>query len=233
MNPVSETAFTQMTAYINAQASANGEGGEGGEGNDALREALDHAYTEAEENGVRAPSAVVGSLLATLAAGAGTAGQGAVAVTPAAGVVGLHILRGLPDKATLTCIEPEAALQAGAKEAFRLGGHSPSRARFLTARPLDVMGRLATDAYQLIYADVAPLEMAPLIDNAWPLLTQGGTLIIADSLLDGTLSDPSRRDRETEAARQADAHAAALGVDNAAVVTRLPLDGGLTLITKR
>nr|WP_095661049.1 methyltransferase [Corynebacterium glaucum] len=230
MNPVSETAFTQMTAYINAQASANGEGGEG---DDALREALNHAYIEAEENGVRAPSAVVGSLLTTLAAGAGSPGQGAVAVTPAAGVVGLHILRGLPDKATLTCIEPEAALQAGAKEAFRIGGHSPSRARFLTARPLDVMGRLAADAYQLIYADVAPLEMAPLIDNAWPLLTQGGTLIIADSLLDGTLSDPSRRDRETEAARQADAHAAALGVDNAAVVTRLPLDGGLTLITKR
>lgn len=227
MNRVSETAFTQMTSYINAQASADSEG------DDALRSALDHAYVEAEENGVRAPSAVVGSLLATLAAGVGAAGQGAVAVTPAAGVVGLHILRGLPDKATLTCIEPEAALQAGAKEAFRLGGHSPSRARFLTARPLDVMGRLATDAYQLIYADVSPMEMAPLIDNAWPLLTQGGTLIIADSLLDGTLSDPSRRDRETEAARQADAHAAALGVDNAAVVTRLPLDGGLTLITKR
>lgn len=217
-----------MTSYINAEAGTDGQF------DDAFRDALAHAYMEAEENGVRAPSAVVGSLLATLAAdGGATASQGAVAVTPAAGVVGLHILRGLPDKATLTCIEPEAALQAGAKEAFRIGGHSASRARFLTARPLDVMGRLATGAYQLIYADVAPMEMGPLIDNAWPLLTQGGTLVIADSLLDGTLSDPSRRDRETEAAREADVRAGALGVDNAAVVTRLPLDGGLTLITKR
>lgn len=229
MRCVTETAFAQMSAYI-AERNSRDALFPG-----AVREGLSHAHVEAEENGLRAPSAMVGTLLATLAAGGGASGhsQGAVCVTPAAGVVGLHILRGLPDKATLTCIEPEAALQNSAKQAFKLGGHSPSRARFLTARPLDVMGRLAADSYQLIYADVAPLELTAFAERAWPLLTAGGTLVFADSLLDGTLADASRRDRDTEAARAAEDYVDTLAADHGAVVTRLPLDGGLTLVTKR
>lgn len=225
---VTETAFSQMSAYILQRSSDDALLDE------KLREGLRHAHIEAEENGLRAPSAVTGALLSTLAAsGCGHASQGAVCVSPAAGVAGLHILRGLPEKSTLTCIEPEAALQNSAKAAFNLGGYASSRARFLTARPLDVMGRLAADSYQLIYADVAPLELKALLAHAWPLLTQGGTLAIADSLLDGTIGDPSRRDRETEAARAADAATDALAEDEGAVVTRLPLDGGVTLVTKR
>ena len=114
---------------------------------EAQRAALAQASQEAAENGLRAPSAIVGSLLSTLAAASASgASQGAVCVTPAAGVVGLHILRGLPEKSTLTCIEPEAALQSAAKEAFKQGGYTGSRARFLTARPLDVLGRVLPEA---------------------------------------------------------------------------------------
>lgn len=219
---VSETAFSQLSTYITARRDHIPE---------AVADALRQAREEAEENGVPTPSPIVGDLLTVLAAGS-QASQGAVAVTPAAGVAGLHILAGLREKATLTCIEPEAALQAGAKEAFRAAGFAPSRVRFLTSRPLEVMGRLATGAYQLIYADVAAVQLRPLIDAAWPLLAPGGTMVIAGSLLDGTVADPTRRDRETEAAREADAFVDTLALDDAAVA-RLPLDGGLTLITKR
>ena len=219
---VSETAFSQLSTYITARRDHVPE---------AVADALRQAREDAEENGVPTPSPLVGDLLTVLAAGS-QASQGAVAVTPAAGVAGLHILAGLREKATLTCIEPEAALQAGAKEAFRAAGFAPSRVRFLTSRPLEVMGRLATGAYQLIYADVAAVQLRPLIDAAWPLLAPGGTLVIAGSLLDGTVADPTRRDRETEAAREADAFVDTLALDDAAVA-RLPLDGGLTLITKR
>lgn len=219
---VSETAFSQLSTYITARRDHIPE---------AVADALRQAREDAEENGVPTPSPIVGDLLTVLAAGS-QASQGAVAVTPAAGVAGLHILAGLRKKATLTCIEPEAALQAGAKEAFRAAGFAPSRVRFLTSRPLEVMGRLATGAYQLIYADVAAVQLRPLIDAAWPLLAPGGTLVIAGSLLDGTVADPTRRDRETEAAREADAYVDTLALDDAAVA-RLPLDGGLTLITKR
>lgn len=219
---VSETAFTQLSTYIDSRRDHLPE---------AVDEALARAREDAEENGVPVPSQVVGDLLSVLAAG-NEASQGAVAVTPAAGVAGLHILAGLREKATLTCIEPEAALQAGAKEAFRAAGFAPSRVRFLTSRPLDVMGRLATGAYQLIYADVSAVELRPLIDAAWPLLAPGGTLVVAGSLLDGTVADPTRRDRETEAAREADAYVDTLALEDAALA-RLPLDGGLTLVTKR
>ena len=219
---VSETAFTQLSTYITARRDHVSE---------TVGDALRQAREEAEENGVATPSPVVGDLLTVLAAGS-EAAQGAVAVTPAAGVTGLHILVGLREKATLTCIEPEAALQAGAKGAFRAAGFAPSRVRFLTSRPLDVMGRLATGAYQLIYADVAAVELRPLIDAAWPLLAPGGTLVLAGSLLDGTVADTTRRDRETEAAREADAFVDTLALDGAAIA-RLPLDGGLTLVTKR
>ena len=200
-----------------------------------FRDGLEHATAEAAHNALRTPSIVVGQLLTPLAAStaAASSSQGAVVITPAAAVVGLHILRGLHDKATLTCIEPEAALQAEAKEAFQLGGFAPARARFLTARPLDVIERLAADSYQLIYADVAPIELPAFISAAWPLLTAGGTLVIAHSLLDGTVADPLRRDRDTDAARRADTLLDDLTAEHNAVATRLPLDGGLSLVTKR
>lgn len=229
MNRVTETAFLQMSEYIRDRSATDAQL------QPPFRDGLEHATAEAEENALRTPSLMVGQLLTTLAAStaASSSSQGAVVISPAAAVVGLHILRGLHEKATLTCIEPEAALQAEAKEAFQLGGFAPARARFLTARPLDVIGRLATDSYQLIYADVAPVELPTFMSAAWPLLTAGGTLVIAHSLLDGTVADPLRRDRDTDAARRADAFLDELTAEHDAVTTRLPLDGGLSLITKR
>ena len=102
----------------------------------------------------------------------------------------------------------------------------------MTSRGREVRKRTRVGAYQLVYADVSPVELRPLIDAAWPLLTPGGTLVVAGSLLDGTVADTTRRDRETEAAREADAFVDTLSLDGAALA-RLPLDGGLTLVTKR
>ncbi|GAB3080517.1 class I SAM-dependent methyltransferase [Corynebacterium aquatimens] len=198
----------------------------------ALGAAIAAARAEATERGLAAPSPVVGGLLSTLAASGAAAGTGtgAVAITPSAGVVGLHMLAGLPDKATVTCIDPDADRHARAKTSFRDAGYSPSRARFLPATPLDVLGRLAADSYHLIYADVEPVDMQATIDAVWPLLTRGGTLVLAQSLLDGTVADASRIDRDTIAARSANDYADSF---EGAVVTRLPLDSGLTLITRR
>lgn len=223
-NSANSSAFSTMNDYI-AERSPGSDG-------DEFQRGLGQARLDAEENALPAPSYAVGSLLTALAA-AGSPAHGAVAVTPAAGVVGLHILHGLPEKATLTCIEPEAEHQAGARDAFRTAGYASSRARFLTARPLDVMSRLAPSSYHLVYADVAAVDMSVLLRAAWPLLAPGGTLVVADSLLDGTLADDSRRDRDTEAARALWADADALAESDGAVVTRLPLDGGLTLVTRR
>ena len=195
-----------------------------------VSEALATARRDAEEFGLRVPDEMTGQLLTTLAAAsANDRSTGAVAVTPAAGVVGLYLRRGLGDTGTLTCIDPEAEHQTQARATFRDAGFAPSRARFLPSRPLDVMGRLANGAYQVIYVEVPPMELPTVITTAWPLLTQGGTLVLADALLDGTLADESRRDRDTAAAREADELARSL---EGALVTRLPLGAGLTLITR-
>ena len=218
MAGVSDSAFSSLNAYISSAAGHSTQAD--------LQAALDTARADASEYGLSSPGVALGSLLGTLAAvGEG----GAVAMTPAAGVVGLHILAGLPEKSNLTCIDPEADHQARAKATFRDAGFGPSRTRFLPSRPLDVLGRLATESYHLVVADVEPVDLPAVVEAAWPLLTPGGTLVLLGSLLDGTLVDASRTDRNTTAAREADALIDTL---DGALVTRLPLDAGVTLITR-
>lgn len=196
----------------------------------ASDEVLDKTRDDAAEFGLDVPDEITGQLLTTLAAGGADAGtSGAVVISPAVGVVGLYVLRGLGERQTVTCIDPEAEHQSQAKAAFRAAGHPASRARLLASRPLDVMGRLATSAYHLVYVDVSPLDLPAALEAALPLLSVGGTAVLADSLLDGTIADPTRRDRDTLGAREADAMALAL---EGHTVTRLPLGAGLTLVTR-
>lgn len=185
---------------------------------------------DAAEFGLDVPDELTGQLLTTLAAAGSAAGtSGAVVVSPAVGVVGLYLLRGLGERQTITCIDPEAEHQNHAKAAFRAAGYPASRARLLSSRPLDVMGRLATGAYHLVYVDVAPLDLPAALTAALPLLSVGGTIVLADSLLDGTVADQTRRDRDTLGAREVDE--TVRGMDDV-VVTRLPLGAGLTLVTR-
>lgn len=199
-----------------------------------MSEALEKARAHAEEFSLPVPDAATGQLLTTLTT-ASTGRPGgidkaqAVAITPAASVVGLYLLEGLPDGGILTCVDPEAEHQANAKTTFREAGYSASRVRLLPSHPLDVLSRLANEAYHVIYADVATMDLPALIKAAWPLLSHRGTLVLADSLLDGTLADATRTDRDTVAAREADQ--LVLGLEGAHV-TRLPLSSGLTLVTK-
>ncbi|WBT09724.1 O-methyltransferase [Corynebacterium sp. SCR221107] len=196
------------------------------EGTSPVSPALATAIEDAAEFGLPIPDAMTGQLLSTLAATTGA--HNAIAVTPAAGAVGLYLLEGLPESAILSCIDPEPEHQRRAKITFREAGYSPSRIRFLPSRPLDVMSRLADGSYQLVYGEVAPLILKSFVDAALRLLAPGGVLILADALLDGTIADSSRKDRDTVAAREADEYFRSLeGVH----VTRLPLGAGMTIIT--
>ncbi|MDO4686715.1 MAG: class I SAM-dependent methyltransferase [Corynebacterium sp.] len=193
--------------------------------------ALATARQDAEEFGLTVPDNITGALLSTLAAGAATEhNAAAIVVTPAAGVVGLHILHGLGEQGHLTCIDPETALQAQARATFRHAGYRPGAVRFLPSRPLEVMNRLAVDSYNFIYGEVRPTELKTFFKIAWPLLEEGGVLVLADALLDGTLADETRHDRDTLAAREIDEY---LNLREDAVVSRLPLGAGMTIVSKR
>ena len=115
------------------------------------------------------------------------------------------------------------------------GGEFPLRMNreIIVGRSSDldmVLGRLAPGAYDLIYADVAPAEVAAFRERAWPLLSDGGVLIFAGVLLDGTIADESRRDRDTVAAREAEQH---LLEREDALVTRMPIGAGAIALIKK
>ncbi|MBV7293261.1 O-methyltransferase [Corynebacterium sp. TAE3-ERU16] len=214
---MSDTAFRTLCSYIAGTTETPPE--------------LVEARSDAGEFGLTVPDEITGSLLSTLAAGAVTDDSAsAIAVTPAAGVVGLYLLEGLGGRGHLTCIDPEAEHQKQARATFTAAGYRHGRFRFLPSRPLEVMGRLAQGSYQLVYGDMRPTDLKAFINAAWPLLSDNGVLILADCLLDGTLTDDTRRDRDTVAAREADQHV--LQMEDA-LVTRLPLGAGMTILTKR
>lgn len=203
----------ELRAYIESTTPVNGP--------------LDSAYEAAQEFGLPTPDVMTGSLLSALAASCQA--QAAIAVTPAASVVGLHVLKGMNPKGILTCIDPDPENHNRAKATFRDAGYSPSRIRFLPSRPLDVMSRLAAGSYQLVYGEVSPIDVKAFVDIALPLLSSGGSVVLPDVLLDGTIADESRKDRVTVAAREADEYLRSL---DGIVVARLPLGAGTTVITK-
>ena len=187
------------------------------------------ARKDAQEFGLVTPDVSTGQLLALLAASVATeANSSGIAATPAAGIIGLYLFDGLGPDGHLTFIDPEHERQNHAKEVFRAAGHS--HFRFLPSRPLDVMGRLATDSYRIVVGDVPALDLATFIDAAWPLIQSGGVLVLLDSLFDGLVGDPSRTDRELVSAREADEKLR--GFDDA-LVARLPLGSGAIVAYKR
>lgn len=141
-------------------------------------------------------------------------------------------MAGLPNKSTLTCIDPEPEHQRRAREIFRSAGYAANRTRFLPAKPLDVLGRMAPGTYRVVYLDLDPLDAIAGIHASWPLLAPGGTLVIPDLLLDGTVTDETRRDRSTAAAREAIQRVAEL-VEDGALASYQPLGAGTVLLTRR
>lgn len=197
------------------------------------RAAMATAREHANEYGLSSPDESVGALLSTLAAASRSEkSSGVIAISPASAVTALYLAAGISDQHSITCIDPEVEHQKAAKTALQQAGYGSAKARYLTSRPLDVLGRLAADSYHVIYADVAPLDMRATFEACWPLLTQGGTIVFAHSLLDATIADENRVDRDTVAAREMFAYINDLDTTEH-VVAHLPIAAGLTLITRR
>ena len=92
------------------------------------------------------------------------------------------------------------------------------------------MTRLAARSYSLIYAEIAPADASTLVDEALELLEPGGLIILADILLDGTIANPARKDRDTAAARRLDQ---SLRDREDIYLSRLPLGAGMVLISRK
>jgi len=164
-------------------------------------EVLTQARARAEEVGVRPIGSGGGSALRFLAAVIGA--KAVVEIGTGTGVSGLHLLAGMAPDGILTTIDVEAEYQRSAKKAFAEAGIGPTRTRLINGRALDVLPRLTDGAYDLVLVDGARTEYPQYVTEALRLLRPGGILIMDGALAGDKVADPTQRDADTVAVRDA------------------------------
>jgi predicted O-methyltransferase YrrM len=185
------------------------------------------AREQAAELGISAVSRGVGAALRVIAAMSNA--KAVVEVGTGTGVSGGWLLRGMRRDGVLTTIDLEAEHQRIARRVFSAVGNPPSRTRIITGRALDVLPRLADQAYDLVFVDHDPSEYGPVVSAAERLLRPGGTLVLSDALAGGRVSDPTIRDAETVLLREA---VKGLRDSGAWVPALLPIGDGLLLAAR-
>lgn len=194
-------------------------------------DALQAARRDAAEMGLAVPDTATAAFLTAVAASKATAqGSKAIIVSPAPAVPGLAIAAGFGDKGHFTAIDTEPEHLSAAREAFALAGVPNSRFRALPSRPLEVLTRMTPSDYVLVWADVPPADVLAATEEIIPLLTEGGVLMLPDVLLDGTIADPTRTDRDTASCRAFDE---AMQARDDVVYSRLALGAGMAMIIKK
>lgn len=185
------------------------------------------ARQEAHEYGISSISAATGSFLGLFAAASRV--RSAVEVGTGTGVSGLYLLRATADL-MLTTIDTESEAQHSAKCSFLKAGVRPGRARIINGKSADILPRLASHSYDLVFLDGAPLETPGDVNEALRMLRPGGVLVIAHALMHGRVADPARREDDVVAIRD-------LGrelLDSADLRTSLiPVGDGLLLASLR
>lgn len=167
------------------------------EESDALRKARDRS----EELGVEPLTPAAAATLRLLAAS--IAAQAIVEVGTGTGVSGAALLAGMTHGGVLTSIDIEAEGQRAARETFTELGHSPSRSRLIAGRALDVLPRMSDGAYDLVVVDGDRAEYPAIVGQAKRLLRIGGLLVLCGMLGPTGIADPSHRDVDTTALRDA------------------------------
>ncbi len=191
----------------------------------------DHAAAardRAADMGCDPVSVGAGAMLAFLAAS--VAARSVVEIGTGTGVSGLHLFDGMAPGGILTSIDIESEYQRVAKQSFADAGIASTRARLINGRALDVLPRLTDGGYDLALIDGAPNEYPEYLPEALRLLRTGGIVVLAHALHDGAVTDPTQRDPETRAVRDA---GRAIREDESLTAVLIPLGDGLIAAVKR
>ena len=184
-------------------------------------EALAAARGRAAEFGCTPLSAAAGAALRFLAAA--LQAKAVVEIGTGAGVSGLCLLRGMAPDGVLTSIDIEPEYHRAARKAFLQAGFPPGRTRLIMGRALDVLPRLTTGGYDLVFVDSARIEYPSCYEKGVTLLRPGGVLAFHNVLTGGRV-ETNRRDPEMLALREV---ARAIREDERLVPALLPVGGGL------
>lgn len=141
------------------------------------------------ELGVSPVSPGVGAVLTVLAST--SKAQAVVEVGTGAGVSGVCLLRGLPERCTFTTIDTDVEHLKAARQAFAEAGVSLSRIRTIPGRAQAVLPRLNDAAYDLVFIDADKAGTVLYADEAVRLLRQGGLLVINDALDHEGVANPA------------------------------------------
>jgi len=125
-----------------------------------------------------------------------------VEIGTGSGVGGLWLLSGMPSDAVLTTIDSEREHSKIAKTIFGEADIAPTRYRIITGKLIEVIGKLADNSYDLIVIRPA-LDLFDMVQESYRLLKPGGLLVIDQAMSGGKVADPTQRDPESIARRDA------------------------------
>ncbi len=153
-----------------------------------------------------------------------------VEVGTGAGVSSLALLRGMGPQGSLTTIDPDVEHLRTARETFVAAGISLSRIRSIAGRGQDVLPRLTTGAYDLVFIDADRESAEEYVDMSTRILKSGGLLILHHALDSGRVPQPAVRSLSTVSLR----NAARILQERDDFTTFLsPVSDGLLLAAKR
>jgi predicted O-methyltransferase YrrM len=162
-------------------------------------DALIAARRNAAEVGGAAPvSPTTGGALRFMAAAVGA--RSVVEVGTGCGASGIWLLRGMRPGAVLTSVDVEPEHQRLARAAFLAAGFPAARYRLIGGLALEVLPRLADEAYDMVFCDADRQEFTEYLAAALRLLRPGGIVIVNASLPGTAAGERIPTDSEAAAA---------------------------------
>ena len=101
-----------------------------------------------------------------------------VEVGTGTGVSGLYLLEGMPANSVLTSIDIRPEHHHRARAHFSAAGFAATRSRLITGRGADVLPRLSSGSYDLVFLDTMLSDYPHYFELGLPLLRTGGVLAL-------------------------------------------------------
>ena len=192
-------------------------------------DALIAARRNAAEVGGAAPvSPTTGGALRFMAGAVGA--RSVVEIGTGCGASGIWLLRGMRPGAVLTSVDVEPEHQRLARAAFLAAGFPSARYRLIGGLALEVLPRLADDAYDIVFCDADRQESGEYLVAALRLLRPGG-IVIYNAALPG-IAAGERLPTDSEAVEAASLREQ-VRADEHLVPLLLPVGNGLLAAVKQ